>query len=481
MCGEAPFGADTTIATLMGRVGATIEMPESLGKLGEILSQACAPELDDRLEAKGLEKALEELAAKLPKPAPLELVGLGNGLDPYRSSDTMLGTTSIGKPGSAVGTGGAATTGGARGGSGGAGSGDIFVLPSDLTSIGAVGSGDANASRSPGREFTKPFDYEDLSDGGERMLSGRGEGDGEGRGGRRPIRRLFKVGIPILIVALLAGGGAFAYEAKVFAPKYKLADLMKLTVGEAKAKVKHDQFKVVVTKREYNAGVLPGRIAQQDPAPGTQVAQGDTINVVLSLGPHMVGIPQSLVGKSVTDATTILNGLHLQVGNPAYDYDENIPLGDVIRWSPTGSVAWGTTITLVQSKGPKPRTIPNSLAGDTFAQAQGILQQMGLVAAQTQVYSSTVPIGQVVDSDPQLGSQVDRGSTVTLHISKGPQMVTVPDVRGENVDAATAALGQVGLQVSNVYGSPNKKVTLTNPPPGTSVAVGSGVDLLTGP
>jgi eukaryotic-like serine/threonine-protein kinase len=69
--GSVPFAADTTIATLMARVGATLEPAEELGPLGPVLQDAAAPDTDSRLDAAGLVAALERLAAELPAPAPV--------------------------------------------------------------------------------------------------------------------------------------------------------------------------------------------------------------------------------------------------------------------------------------------------------------------------------------------------------------------------------------------------------------------------
>jgi len=69
---------------------------------------------------------------------------------------------------------------------------------------------------------------------------------------------------------------------------------------------------------------------------------------------------------------------------------------------------------------------------------------------------------------------------VTVSVSKGPDLVPVPDVRGHSVDEATSMLSQAGLSVANVYG-PSKRGTVffTDPPAGQRVHRGSGVNLYT--
>ena len=64
-------------------------------------------------------------------------------------------------------------------------------------------------------------------------------------------------------------------------------------------------------------------------------------------------------------------------------------------------------------------------------------------------------------------------------MSKGPDLVTVPDVTGQSVAAATRALEAAGFTVSEVVGSPDRPVYVTNPAKGVLVKRGSAVKLYT--
>jgi eukaryotic-like serine/threonine-protein kinase len=71
------------------------------------------------------------------------------------------------------------------------------------------------------------------------------------------------------------------------------------------------------------------------------------------------------------------------------------------------------------------------------------------------------------------------GTKVTVIVSKGPDLVTVPDVSSQSVAAATKALEAAGVSVSGVVGSPDWPVYIANPPMGTMVKRGSAVKLYT--
>jgi serine/threonine-protein kinase len=160
-------------------------------------------------------------------------------------------------------------------------------------------------------------------------------------------------------------------------------------------------------------------------------------------------------------------------------YDETAPAGYVMGWAHKGEqVPKHTAIDLNVSAGPKPRPVP-SLTGKTFDQAAAALQQIGLTAVRADAFSDTVPKDQVVSTSPGAGASVARGGKVTVTISKGPDLVAVPDVSSKSVQDAGTIMQQAGLSIGNVFGPPNKKVFVSDPPAGTQVHRGSSVNVYT--
>ena len=90
-------------------------------------------------------------------------------------------------------------------------------------------------------------------------------------------------------------------------------------------------------------------------------------------------------------------------------------------------------------------TVPD-VTNKSIAQARTTLEQAGFkVGTETEVYSSTVPAGSVVSTDPQAGEQAVKGSTIKINVSKGTEQVTVPDLKGKSADEAQKALNEAGL------------------------------------
>ena len=98
------------------------------------------------------------------------------------------------------------------------------------------------------------------------------------------------------------------------------------------------------------------------------------------------------------------------------------------------------------------------------------------------VASDTVEAGSVVSTDPAAGTSAEKGATVRVTISSGPDSVVVPDnLVGMSPDEARKAIEAQGLkfeQSSKTVASdtvPEGKVAETNPSPGTKVKAGQTI------
>ena len=88
-----------------------------------------------------------------------------------------------------------------------------------------------------------------------------------------------------------------------------------------------------------------------------------------------------------------------------------------------------------------------------------------------------MPSGNVISTGPASGAQAPYGSQVTVNVSTGPPTVQVPNVQGDTVQQATAALQGAGLNPSGVQGNPTGTVVGTQPSIGSTVPTGSSVQL----
>ena len=98
----------------------------------------------------------------------------------------------------------------------------------------------------------------------------------------------------------------------------------------------------------------------------------------------------------------------------------------------------------------------------------------------TMEYSDTVEKGKIIRQTPEAGEVIEEGSTIDLVVSRGPQMVEMPNVAGFTRDGAEQQLAQVGLNASfyPIYNDGSYVsgcVAYCSEEPGAMVEVGSTI------
>jgi serine/threonine-protein kinase len=442
--GTVPFARDTTVATLMARVGTLLPEHEALGPLNEVLVWAAAPEPDERYDAAALILRLQALEVALPEPEPLVLADAVTVTDPMHAEPAPVGS----------GVGERTRFGG-----------------SDATELGV-----ATALLSPEKPIGKP--------------SAVAEPPAPGTGEPRTRRRWpWMAGIAAVVAVLIAAGLALAFRQQLFTTSHAVPSLVGKTVPQAVQATASDHFKVHQSGAEYSTTVSPGFILSQQPAARSghnpaMAKEGSTIGVVVSKGLPPVTIPSNLTSyTSCADAIQALAAVHLVGVCPdgAAQYNPTVKAGGILGSSPSTSATYGSTVTIITSKGHAPVVIPPVTGpGSTYASAAAALSAAGFTPTQATAYSSSVPAGQVIGTtpDPSAGP-APFGSTVTVSVSQGPQPVPVPILSGDTVAQATTALQKAGLTLGSVYGPAKGDVFHSTPEAGTNVLPGTAVSIYT--
>ena len=150
------------------------------------------------------------------------------------------------------------------------------------------------------------------------------------------------------------------------------------------------------------------------------------------------------------------------------------------RPGPDEEVEVGSVVTITVSSGPGEETIPEVL-GKPRAEAIKVLKGRGFEVTEEQEFSEGIPRGRALGTRPEVGSQLDIGSTVVLIISRGREKAAVPDVIGLGEAEASAQLQEAGFNpVVTREESENAEpgdVISTDPAPGTQLTTGSNVTL----
>ncbi|MEV4637299.1 Stk1 family PASTA domain-containing Ser/Thr kinase [Actinoplanes sp. NPDC049548] len=165
-----------------------------------------------------------------------------------------------------------------------------------------------------------------------------------------------------------------------------------------------------------------------------------------------------------TDAPQLVNMTRVQAEQEAkakgfslaFDdgrYDENIPKDVVLGQDPPAEerLVKGGLLTLTLSLGPERYPVPD-VVGMEKAAAKGEIEGTKLKFREGEgKYSDDVPQGVVISVEPKAGESLKPGATVTVVISKGKAPITVPDVKGKNINDARNQLQGLGLVVVEQY------------------------------
>ena len=145
---------------------------------------------------------------------------------------------------------------------------------------------------------------------------------------------------------------------------------------------------------------------------------------------------------------------------------------------PGASVRRGSTVYLTLSDGPAPVTVV-SVVGASLDEAKAQLEELGLRVDAQEAFSDTVPAGDVIAQDPGSGAAGHRLDTVTLQVSKGPELVEVPSVFGNAYADAEATLVGLGFTVrrENVFAAPTGRILSQSVAAGEKVKRGTEIVL----
>lgn len=257
--------------------------------------------------------------------------------------------------------------------------------------------------------------------------------------GRRRHGWLF-VAVLVLALVALVGTGVWYINSGQFTRAPAVLDK---TQSEATKAVDDAGLDIRVTHAYSNR--KRGHVVDSDPAPGARVRKTGTIHLTVSRGPHVETVPD-LAGTPLSDAERKLKDLGLKPGVVKRRFDEETARGSVIGTTPHQGTKrrTGSAVTLTVSRG-APVDIPD-VVGEDRADAEQELHEAGLKVrlAKRRVFS-TEDKGSIARQSPKDGDTVAKGRVVTLAVSKGPDMVEVPDVEDLSADKAEAKLKHAGF------------------------------------
>ncbi|WP_369356322.1 Stk1 family PASTA domain-containing Ser/Thr kinase [Streptomyces sp. cg2] len=261
---------------------------------------------------------------------------------------------------------------------------------------------------------------------------------------RRLRQRRITTVVAAVLLVLGIGTGVWYVNVGQFT---QVPAVLDMTQAKAQQTLRDEGLGVKV-ERGFSANVRRGHVMATKPGTGERIRGNGTVTVVVSRGPDRVAVPD-LAGTPLADARRKLRDLGLVPGTETRTFSDEVAKGSVIRTDPAAGSSRqpDTAVALTVSRG-APVDVPD-VVGKAREDAASALRRAGF-----QVRFADQPVFAPQDKDavarqsPGAGGTLGKGDTVTLTLSKGPEMVTVPDVGGKNTADATKALTDLGFAVT---------------------------------
>lgn len=228
-----------------------------------------------------------------------------------------------------------------------------------------------------------------------------------------------------------------------------------------------------------------GEVTGQSIEPGSEVEEGDELTVTVAQGPELGTLP-NILGLGATSARQVLEREGFAVGATASVPSDSVPEGQVISVFLDGEeisntntqLEEGTAVELRVSSGPSVVVIPN-VNGLAQAEATQLLTELGFVVTTEERFHQTIGEGFALGSEPLGGTRAEIGSSINIVVSKGQELVAVPNISGLAGNVAAQRLRAAGFTVNQVGGPAANRVIQVNPAVGSAQEPGTQITILT--
>jgi eukaryotic-like serine/threonine-protein kinase len=305
----------------------------------------------------------------------------------------------------------------------------------------------------------------------------------------------------LLLLALVIGGLVAAWlltrdNGNKGASTVNVPNVVRLKQHEAVVRL--NQKGLIARTVTRPSSEAPGIVVAQDPGPGADLVKHSVVTLTVS-AVQTKAVP-NVVGQRAASAVSELRAQGFRVQETGVVSKK--PAGTVLAQTPGAGnkIAAGSTVTIQVSRGLV--TVPDTV-GQSRNDAVAAVRGAGLTPKAFVVPSSR-PKGTVVAQKPVGGKRVPGQSPVRLNISSGttaaappppppppvappppppptkPATVTVPDVTGQQQDAAQKQLNTAGLKAGVVYvpsDQPQGVVVSQAPTAGTTQKRGTRIQL----
>ena len=197
--------------------------------------------------------------------------------------------------------------------------------------------------------------------------------------------------------------------------------------------------------------VAENSVINQGNVGGSKVEKNSQIVLTISSGRETKNVTVTNVkGKTEEEAKELIENDNLVV-SVDYVYSSTVEAGKVVKYSPSGTVTEGTTVTIEVSRGKQvtKATVPNVI-GMTESLANQSIEAAGLKVSVKYETSSKASYGTVTSQTPYSGGDtVESGTTITIYVSHYTSSTTSTTASGSGSSNSNSNNNSNGNSNSN--------------------------------
>ena len=255
----------------------------------------------------------------------------------------------------------------------------------------------------------------------------------------------------LLALAVLVGLGLLAYGAYALLKpeEVRVPRVVGFQSDAAAAKLNSAGLEVQI--EEVRSRDVPReRVTRQRPNPDVMVEEGATVTIFVSTGPGEATVPDVL-DRGEREAVRLVRARGFRVDIDR-EFSETVERGRVIESlpDPRSQLEIGKTVTLVISRGRENVELPDVTELDRDG-ARSRLERLDLEVVFSERETDEEEPGQVLSQEPAAGTEVEKGSRVTVTVAAEPAEAEVPDVVDQDINDAVDALNEQGFRVRQEF------------------------------
>ena len=258
--------------------------------------------------------------------------------------------------------------------------------------------------------------------------------------------RFWLAALAVLVGLALLGYGLYTL---LKPDEVRVPRVVLLKSDAAAAKLNNAGLEVEI-EEVRSADVPRESVTRQRPNAGELVEEGSTVTIFVSTGPGDATVPDVL-DRPEREAARLVRSRGFRV-DVDREFSDLIEEGRVIesRPGPRTQLEIGRTVTLVVSRGPESVEVPDVRELDRDG-ARSRLERLDLEVVFRERESDEEEPGQVLEQDPAPGTEVEKGSQVTVTVAEEPAEAEIPGVVGAEINDAVDALDEAGFRVRQQF------------------------------